>query len=60
MQAELIGLTVEGRPIVRFLGPLPMVPGHSEIFGFSGDKEPVVAFHGGVITVKSESEPTKQ
>ncbi|KAM4055172.1 hypothetical protein HRG_005977 [Hirsutella rhossiliensis] len=62
LQAELIGSTVEGGPIVRFLEPLASSCHRGEILGYGGER-PIVAYRKGLVAFvpeRASMAPSKQ
>ncbi|PHH59409.1 hypothetical protein CDD81_3219 [Ophiocordyceps australis] len=53
MHVELIGLTIDGGPIVRFTEPLDdgSAPKHGELLGYCDEKKPIVAYRQGEINL---------
>ncbi|PHH76768.1 hypothetical protein CDD82_3861 [Ophiocordyceps australis] len=53
MHVELIGLTIDGGPIVRFTEPLDdgLAPKHGELLGYCDEKKPIVAYRQGEINL---------
>lgn len=51
LQVEFIGSTVDGGPILRFLGPLPKpMRLQGDVLGYSDDNRPIIAYRKGVVT----------
>ncbi|PHH88753.1 hypothetical protein CDD83_7085 [Cordyceps sp. RAO-2017] len=56
-QAELIGVTVDGGPIMKFMQPLPpSLRRRGELLGHGDKEEPIMAYRNGLILLAPEPE----